>query len=261
MAQKRRHVVEAVHAPGLALHVGQTAHEDGVGAVVFAGAGVLYRLDHAGHEQVGDDGGEQRARPQDDEVGLAYGVEGGRVGGRVCRRQGHVAHGGGRVAYAGLAFEHLALRRHARQRDVGQRRGVDMPARVEQALAHAYGVGKRSGLGGHGREDEVSQRVVVEVVEAVPEGARHDAVVVGRHGAYALAHVSRGDHAAARAQDARRAAVVYHRDDRGHVAAHVEQGAYGDGRAGAPAYDDRLHPAHRATPCASEMSRCVVTTW
>ena len=124
-----------------------------------------------------------------------------------------------------------------------------MAAGVEQALAHGYGVGKGAGLVGHGREDEVAQRVVVEVVEAVSEGARDDAVVVGRHRADALAHVARRDDAAALPQDARRAAVVYHRNDGCHVAAHVEQGAYGHGGARAAAYDNRLYPAHRATPC------------
>ena len=71
VTKKRIDIVVAVHAPGLALHVGKRAHEERAGRIVLAVMSLANRVDDAGDEQVGDDRGKQRARTKHDEVGFS----------------------------------------------------------------------------------------------------------------------------------------------------------------------------------------------
>ena len=106
-----------------------------------------------------------------------------------------------------------------------------MATSFDEPLAHANGIGEGIGLVRDGRENEVAERVIVEIVEAMAKCTREYTLVVGRHRADALADIARRYHAATLAQDARRAAIIDHGDDRGDLAAHVEQRANGGGRA------------------------------
>ena len=56
-------VVIAVHTPGLALHVGQRTDEERAGGVVRANMRLATRRDDTGDQQVGNDRGEKRPRP------------------------------------------------------------------------------------------------------------------------------------------------------------------------------------------------------
>ena len=126
-----------------------------------------------------------------------------------------------------------------------------MPARLDKVFAHAYCIWKRIRLLGKRRENEIAERVVVEIVETMPERLGKDALVVCRHRTNALAYIARGRHAAALAQNARRAAIVDHCHNRCHIASHIEKRAYGNGRTRAPANNNSLRSIHCRSPSLS----------
>ena len=119
-----------------------------------------------------------------------------------------------------------------------------MATSFDEPLAHANGIGEGIGLVCDGRENEVAERMIVEIVEAMAKRTREYALVVGRHRADALADIARRYHATTFTQDARRATIIDHSDDRGDLAAHVEQRADGGGCARATTYDDGIRSIH-----------------
>lgn len=98
-----------------------------------------------------------------------------------------------------------------------QRRGINVATRFDESLAHANGIREGIGLVCDGRKNEVSERVIVEIVKAMAKRTCEYALVVGRHRADALADIARRYHATTFTQDARRATIIDHGDDRGDL--------------------------------------------
>ena len=233
VVHERLHVLARGETPGLPLHVGKRAHEQ---------RGTLRRADrihHAGHEQVRDDGREQRARAQNDEVGLADSLERRLVGHHLVRgAQAHPLERRARMAGHGLPLEGAAVARASRERHAIERGGIHVPPRIQQPLADGDGLGKRPGRILERRQHEVAQRVVASEREAVLERVGQRVVRVRSHCGDALAHVARRRDVGFLAQDAGGAAVVGHGDDGARIQSHGQKRAYGHGRAGAAADDD-----------------------
>ncbi len=73
------------------------------------------------------------------------------------------------MAGDGLAVKQPPVARARAQRDVIERRGVDVPLRVEQTLANGNRLGKRSAGVFKGREHEVAERMITRDGEAILE--------------------------------------------------------------------------------------------
>ena len=118
-----------------------------------------------------------------------------------------------------------------------------MPARVEQTLADLNGLREFArGVLERG-EHKIAQRMVVGKRKPVFECARKRVLGVGSHSANALTDIARRSDTRPFAQDARRAAVIGHRDHGGGFHAHGKERANGNGRTCATADDHGFQAA------------------
>jgi hypothetical protein len=226
---------EAAGLPRLGLQVADVDQPLGLGQ----GRGQV------GDEQVGHDRGEGRPGAEQDQVGLADGVDRGRHGGRGARLQPHrldpAAGRGDRHLALDLAAVDQAAQPHRHQRG---RQDLPLdpepPRRLLQRLLEAA---LEVGQGGQG---QVAQVVAGQVaaLEPVAEQLADLGRRVGQ-GEHGLAQVAGGQQAQVAAEPPRGAAVVGHGHHRGRGHPEQPQGGQGDGQAvAAPERDD---PHSRST--------------
>ena len=233
VVEQRLDVLAGAQMERLALYVGQTADEHRR-ALRFADC-----LDNARHKQVRDDGREQRAGAEHDKVSRADGIERWSVGfDRALASKNDARERDIGMACDRLALEQFAAARLRSERDVGQRRRVHMPPRVEHMLAHGNGLGERPARVLERDQHQVPEGMVVRDRETVLERAGERVFRVGRHRKDAFAHVARGRHVRLLSQKAGRAAVVSHGHHGARFHAEREQGSDGHRRTRTAADDD-----------------------
>ncbi len=178
-------------------------------------------VDDAGHQQIRNNGSEQAARAEDNEVGGADGFERGLVGDDFDgAAKLHVGERAAGMACNSLAFDIAAIASARDEGDRIERGGIYVTAGVQQPLANGDGLGKRPCRLLKRGEHEVAERVVVGEGEAGLECARERVLRVRRHGTDAFADISRRGYVGLVAQNARRSAVVCHGDHSGGLRAH-----------------------------------------
>ena len=220
--------------PGLPLHVGQGADEQHAPAALADG------LHDARDQQVRDDGGEQRAGPEHDEVGLADGLAGRLVGARrpaVLGGEPYRLQGRTRMAGHSLAVEHAPILGTGRQHHMIQGGGVHVPLGVHEPLADGDGLGERPAGIFQSREQKIAQGVVAGHGEAVLQRPHQRIGRVLGEGHKALADVAGGRGVGLFPQHAGASAVIGHGHHRTRLHAQRQQGANGHRGARAAADD------------------------
>ena len=203
------------------------------------GAGGGKRIADPGDQHVGNDRGEQRTGTKNHKVRVEN-----RLDGLLVRRgargfQAHLGHGAQTIGDAGLAVHRIALARAPGKTHELQGRGVHMPNTLEQALARANRTDERIGLFGKSHQQQVAERVVVDVGETMGERTSERGGGVSGQSGQALAHVSGRHDMLPLAQEASRPTIVGHGDHRVDMRPHEPEGRYEARLAGAAADGNR----------------------
>ena len=187
----------------------------------------------------------QGPRPHNHHVGIEDRLHGPVVRWGVGGLEPHAGKGAHAVRDPRLAMNDVALTRLAGQTHELECGGMDVPDAAQQALAGVDGLDEGAHLLGKRHEQEVSERMVVDVGKAMGKGAGDGRRRVLGEGGEALAHVPRGHDVLLLAQQARRAAVIGHRHHRVDLCAHKAQRGDEPGLPRAAADGNRFQPPRR----------------
>ena len=214
VALQRLHMVAETEAVGLARLGGHVAD------VHLQGSGGADGLDDVLHQQVGQDAGEEAARPGHDEIGLQDGPQGLRVGPHPLRPQEDPLDG--QAGRRDLRFPlHVAQGSLLLPAQVGAKGHVIQGGGEDPSLHGQHPARLQDGPleaardPGHGGDEQVAEAVPLQpsaLAEAILEELGGQRLGVGQ-GGDAVAEVARRQHPQLPPEPSRGAAVVGHGDD------------------------------------------------
>ena len=233
-------------AGGVALRLPVLGHN--VAHIELQGVRLDDGLRHPLHQQIGDHTGVEAPRPQQDQVRLPDGLQGGGQGPGPLRDQGHMVDPAVLLLFEvidlGLPHHPGAVLKDSLQLHIGAGHR-DHTAGNGQHLAHLRDrLLKGAGHPVQGGQDQVAEGLSGQrpLGEPIGEQPLHDGLHIGQ-GLHTVADVPRWGHPHVPAQHPGAAAVVRYRHHRSEVPGIVFQPPQHGGQSGAAADGDDARPA------------------
>ena len=272
VSQQRGQMVRGTEVGGLA-GLRHQIHEAG-----FEGLRLANRLRNACNQEVGDQAGEQRARPDGDQIGLRDRLQRLRQGLRAAGFEAERMNPLLAAPDAGFPAHHGAIFQHGGQRHVGCGGRINASCDLQHFGRLANRVGKVAGNVGERRQEEVAEAVAFEStpgIEAVLEQAGEEGAILGESH-HAVADIAGRKYVEFATETTGTATVVSDGDDGGDVEPGVAffrrtrvtlQSGEERGKAIAAADGDNAksfrHFMHQSRPCrtATIRERWSALTW